>query len=70
MWGKIKTYFRKHDFDLNNNEIVSIDFDNGKSFKFPRYTCKKCGKKLCLDLWQMKQLPWDMARGCPGKKSI
>lgn len=60
---KLRTYFRKHNFDLDQPVVV-----NYHSIKLRKYTCTKCGKVLHLDYWQMLDLPFSMARNCPGKK--
>ena len=70
MFNRIKTYFRKHEFDLENPQIIQTVFlkEDGKPYTFNIYVCSACGKSHNLDLWQMKELPWSMARGCKGYK--
>ena len=64
-WKKLKVKFRKHDFDLENPQVV----DSG-ILLFTKFICKNCGKSLCLDKWQMKKLPRAMAYGCNPYKQI
>jgi hypothetical protein len=69
-WESFKTFFRKHDFDLDNSkkELVIVDTKNRDVFSYDKYVCSRCGETLALMQWQMKNLPWGMARGCKGKK--
>jgi hypothetical protein len=61
----IRTKFRKHDFDFSKpSRIIIVSSDHFLSV----YECKKCGLAYSLDDWQIKQLPFDMARGCKGYK--
>lgn len=68
--NKIRTKFRKHNFDLENPELIVLEVGGKQSVKFNRYKCTNCGTTLSLDLWQMKDLPFSMARGCKGKVII
>jgi hypothetical protein len=54
---------KKHDFDLENPDIIKID----SKVSFKQYKCKNCDKTFSLNLWQMKSLPLSMKYGC-GKK--
>jgi hypothetical protein len=60
---QMNIFSKKHKFDLDNPNTAECC-----GFRFPQYICKKCGKTLCLDSWQMKQLPWSISHGCTGKK--
>lgn len=67
--------FRKHKFDLNNPWVVDTGgiprdkcvYKIDDTIKYKVYICKNCGYRLGLSLWQMKQLPWEMARNCSDK---
>lgn len=68
-WNNLKTRWRKHQFDLDNPAMVNTSVEiRGSVFSFPLYTCRVCGKSLALDLWEMKDLPFEMERGCPGER--
>ncbi len=63
----------KHDFDLENPIIDEITTTHEyklsgtkteKRWTVTGFQCKKCGKILWLDKWQMKQLPRSMKYGC------
>lgn len=63
----------KHDFDLENPIIDEITTTHEyklsgtkteKRWIVTGFQCKKCGKILWLDKWQMKQLPRTMKYGC------
>lgn len=64
MFDKIITKFRKHDFNFVSPLMIKVD---GTNFYYYKYICKNCGYSLSLDEWQMRDLPFDMKRGCPGK---
>jgi hypothetical protein len=64
MLETIKTFFRKHHYDLKN-PVGYVDCS--PLGKWPVYGCAKCGKTLCLDLPKLKDLPWELERGCLGK---
>lgn len=64
-----RTYFQKHDFDLENPAIEVIVI-NGIPQNFPIYFCKKCDKYLCLDRKSMDLLPFDMSHGCNKIKNL
>ena len=60
-------WLKKHEFDLENpvKQTVGIsDREWTGIYTYEKYTCKKCSKTLCLDLWQMKKLPFSMKYGC------
>lgn len=59
----LRTKFRKHMFDLE----TPMGYAEAGPFKWPVYECVGCGKTMCLDKKQMKDLPFEMARGCPGE---
>ena len=67
---KIKTHYRKHKYDLAYPEVATVSgiLVNGLPFQQTVFTCVVCDKKLSLDLCEMIDLPFDMARGCPGRK--
>lgn len=73
MFERIKTYFRKHDYDLENPEIVEVinicqGLYGGQQeikFKLKRVRCRNCGKELSLNLDDILIVP--LARGCSGK---
>ena len=63
----------KHDFNLENPIIDEITTTHEyklsgtkteKRWTVTGFQCKKCGKILWLDKWQMKQLPRSMKYGC------
>lgn len=63
----------KHDFDLENpiiDEIITTHeyklsgTKTEKKWTVTGFQCKKCGKILWLEKWQMKQLPRSMKYGC------
>ena len=63
----------KHDFDLENPIIDEITTTHEyklsgtkteKRWTVTGFQCKKCGKILWLEKWQMKQLPRNMKYGC------
>jgi hypothetical protein len=61
-WVLARVFRRdRHVFDLKNPEM-----QNTHGYSWPRFRCKRCGKTLGLDRWQMKSLPREMAYGCPG----
>lgn len=67
MWDKLRAILtgeKLHDFDLENPEDVYVQGTTQKLYSFHRYKCKKCGKILALDLWQMQDLPWEQKIGC------
>lgn len=63
--------FRKHQFDMSKPVVteISITIGTGEPFKMtlPCFICSNCGKALYLDRRDMRNLPWEMARGCPKK---
>lgn len=63
----------KHDFDLENPIIDEIttthEYKLSKTKSEKKWTvtgfkCKKCGKILWLEKWQIKELPRSMKQGC------
>ena len=63
----------KHDFDLENPIIDEITTTHEyklsgtkteKKWTVTGFQCKKCGKILWLEKWQMKVLPRSMKYGC------
>lgn len=62
MFDTLRRKFRRHKFDLKNPLKTTM----GKT-SFEGFRCTVCGKTLWLDLWQMKDLPFSMGRGCLGK---
>lgn len=73
--GVISRFFftPKHDFDLENPIIDQITTTHEyklsltkteKRWTVTGFQCKKCGKILWLEKWQMKQLPRSMKYGC------
>lgn len=63
----------KHDFDLEKPIIDEITTTHEyklsgtkteKKWTVTGFQCKKCGKILWLEKWQMKQLPRSMKYGC------
>jgi hypothetical protein len=72
--GLIRFFFPpKHDFDLENPIIDEITSTheyklsgtiNKEKWIVTGFQCKKCGKILWLNKWQMKQLPRSMKYGC------
>lgn len=67
-WQRLKTKFRKHNYDLDNGIVVVCDNIriDGRPVTYTKYVCTKCGKKLVLSLGQMKLLPFPLSHGCPG----
>jgi hypothetical protein len=67
LWNHLCTYFRKHDFDLDHPaHMEGIEASFPYRLSWPVYSCKKCGKTMSLNRWQMEDLPFDMAHGCSG----
>jgi hypothetical protein len=70
----IKKHFKKHQFDLDNPEIVHINLkdiglsttDNLRTFSI--FKCINCDAELYLDREDMDNLPRQMSHGCPGKE--
>jgi len=64
---KFRSYFRSHNFDLENPETIKTGVLTASGeITYPKSKCLKCGETLCLDLWQMKTLPRSMKYGCRG----
>lgn len=59
--GQVTVLYATHD------NLILQAYKSEDTIKYKIYVCKACGEKLGLELWQMKQLPWSMARGCSGK---
>lgn len=67
--SKLLTFFRKHNFKPVIDETCVIIANGDEVYRFPKYVCSKCGDTLRLEEWQMRALPWGMARGCRGTKN-
>ena len=73
---KLFPNLRKHNFDLDNPEIVDTGREEKgrdgirRPIRYTKYKCIKCGRILYLARWQMESLPIKMAYGCgnPYKK--
>ena len=70
IFEKIRKYFNPrdlHSFDLDSprcedTNMYRLNNENGElqAVKVTGYECKKCGRVLWLDLWDMKRLPKSM----------
>jgi len=65
-----------HDFDMEKPVIDDVEITEKHSLNnetiikkqhLTGWVCKKCGKVLWLDEWQMKDLPKDMKKGCSNR---
>lgn len=59
---KLLSKFRKHKWDLDNPQKIRTPL-----VSYNKYSCILCGEALCLDEWQMRDLPPQMKYNCPGK---
>lgn len=63
----------KHDFDMDNPIYDDVEITEKhslnnetivKKMRLTGWKCKKCGKVLWLDEWQMRDLPKKQKYGC------
>ena len=66
MW--FATYFREHDFDLDNPELVDFELHGVPIITYKKYHCKNCDKTLSMYLNQSKKLPRNVTHGCTNNK--
>ena len=54
--------YRKHKY-IKLDEV----YKPNNTVNMPVYVCRKCGKRLYLDYWQILNLPREMKYNCIGK---
>ncbi len=64
LFKKAQQELRNHDFDLNNSKVEKVT----QNRTIEIFECKKCGQKISLERWQMKNLPFGLKHGCRGFK--